>query len=68
MGVSDDFRWAMGVEAGDERAENGTLMVVLCSIFNFFCLTFRFSCLVSLIFKHANFSKVNAKFSKGVDF
>ena len=29
MGVSDDFRWAMGVEAGDERAENGTLMVVL---------------------------------------
>ncbi len=68
MGVSDDFRWAMGVEAGDERAENGTLVVVLCSFFSFFCLIFRFSCLVSFIFKHAKFSKVNAKFSKGVDF
>ena len=36
MGVSDDFRWAMGVEAGDERAENGTLVVVLCSFFQLF--------------------------------
>ncbi len=68
MDVLDDFRWAMSVEAGDRRTENGTLMVLLCNFFHFFCLTFRFFCLVSLSFKHAKFSKVNAKFSKGVDF
>ena len=35
--------------------------MVLCSFFRIFCPVSRF-------FKHAKFSKVNAKFSKGVDF
>ena len=53
MGVSDDFLRPTSAEVDDRRTKNGTLRVVLCSFFCFFCLA-------SLIFKHAKFSKVNA--------
>ena len=61
MGVLSRLDGAMTEEKGVERVENGTKRVFCAAFFAFFCL-------VSLIFKHAKFSKVNAKFSKGVDF
>ena len=42
------------------KGQKCTIETFLCNFFRFFSLFFRVFWLVSLIFKHAKFSKVNA--------
>ena len=67
-GVLSDFCRTTNLERSDWRGKNCTNRVILCSYFRF---SWHISCvfwLVTHIFKHAKFSKVNAFWKFGVDF